>query len=82
LNNLVEGFKRTTDFSNQVGIGNFSYKYEPLSDEDVLGHALLKMRDDLAENERILEQKVIERTEEVVRQKEEIEKQRQKLEEL
>lgn len=82
LNSLVEGFKRTTDFSNQVGIGNFSYKYEPLSDEDVLGHALLKMRDDLAENERILEQKVIERTEEVVRQKEEIEKQRQKLEEL
>lgn len=82
LNNLVEGFKRTTDFSNQVGIGNFTYKYEPLSDEDVLGHALLKMRDDLAENERILEQKVIERTEEVVRQKEEIEKQRQKLEEL
>lgn len=82
LNKLVEGFKRTTDFSNQVGMGNFTYNYEPLSDEDVLGHALLKMRDDLAENERILEQKVIERTEEVVRQKEEIEKQRQKLEEL
>lgn len=82
LNNLVEGFKRTTDFSNQVGMGNFNYNYEALSDEDVLGHALLKMRDDLAENERILEQKVIERTEEVVRQKEEIEKQRQKLEEL
>ncbi len=82
LNNLVEGFKRTTDFSNQVGMGNFNYNYEALSDEDVLGHALLKMRDDLAENERILEQKVIERTEEVVRQKEEIEKKRQKLEEL
>jgi serine phosphatase RsbU (regulator of sigma subunit) len=82
LNNLVDGLKRTTNFSNQVGMGNFDYPYVPLSDEDVLGHALLKMRDDLAENERILEQKVIERTEEVVRQKEEIEKQRQKLEEL
>jgi HAMP domain-containing protein len=82
LNNLVDGIKRTTDFSNQVGSGNFDYPYTPLSNEDVLGHALLKMRDDLAENERILEQKVIERTEEVVRQKEEIEKQRQKLEEL
>jgi serine phosphatase RsbU (regulator of sigma subunit) len=82
LNNLVDGLKRTTDFSNQVGSGNFDYPYSPLSSEDVLGHALLKMRDDLAENERILEQKVIERTEEVVRQKEEIEKQRQKLEEL
>lgn len=82
MNTLVDGLKRTTDFSNQVGSGNFNYPYTPLSDEDVLGHALLKMRDDLAENERILEQKVIERTEEVVRQKEEIEKQRQKLEEL
>ncbi len=82
LNSLVDGLRRTTDFSNQVGSGNFNYPYTPLSDEDVLGHALLKMRDDLAENERILEQKVIERTEEVVRQKEEIEKQRQKLEEL
>lgn len=82
MNNLIDGFRRTTDFSRQVGIGNFNYQYRPLSDQDVLGHALLKMRDDLAENERILEQKVIERTEEVVRQKEEIEKQRQKLEEL
>jgi serine phosphatase RsbU (regulator of sigma subunit) len=82
LNTLVAGFQRTTEFSRQVGIGNFNYHYEPLSNDDVLGHALLKMRDDLAENERILEQKVIERTEEVVRQKEEIEKQRQKLEEL
>lgn len=82
LNNLIDGFRRTADFSRQVGMGNFNYNYKPLSDEDVLGHALLKMRDDLAENERILEQKVIERTEEVVRQKEEIEKQRQKLEEL
>lgn len=82
LNSLVDGFERTTEFSRQIGIGNFNYNYTPLSNEDVLGHALLKMRDDLAENERILEQKVIERTEEVVRQKEEIEKQRQKLEEL
>ncbi len=75
LNNLVHGLKQTTDFSKEVGSGNFDYHYEPLSEEDTLGHALLKMRDDLAENERILEQKVIERTEEVV-------KQRQKLEEL
>jgi len=42
----------------------------------------VKMRDDLAENERSLEQKVIERTEEVVRQKEEIENKNQELESL
>ena len=82
LNILVTGLKHTTDFSREVGSGNFDYQYQPLSDEDVLGHALLKMRDDLAENERILEQKVIERTEEVVRQKEEIESQNVRLEEL
>ena len=82
LNKLVDGFRRTTEFSNQVGSGNFDYEFQPLSSEDMLGHALLKMRDDLAENERILEQKVVERTEEVVRQRDEIERQRLKVEEL
>jgi serine phosphatase RsbU (regulator of sigma subunit) len=82
LNNVVDGIQRTTEFSHQVGSGNFEYDYQPLSSEDTLGHALLKMRDDLAENERILEQKVVERTEEVVRQRDELERQRYKLEEL
>lgn len=82
LNYLVEGLRRTTEFANEVGSGNFESYYKPLSEEDTLGQALLKMRVDLRENERILEQKVIERTEEVVRQKEEIEIQSQKLEVL
>ena len=83
LNKLVEGLKNTTEFSRQLGLGNFyDYDYKPLSDKDTLGHALLKMRDELAENERILERKVEERTKEVVRQKEEIQKQRMKVEEL
>lgn len=82
LNELIEGFKSTTDFAHEVGSGNFASYYKPLSEEDTLGHALLKMREDLRENERVLEAKVIERTEEVVRQKEEIETQSQKLEVL
>lgn len=82
LNYLVEGLRRTTEFANEVGSGNFESYYKPLSEEDTLGQALLKMRIDLRENERVLEQKVIERTEEVVRQKEEIEIQNQKLEVL
>ncbi len=82
LNRLVLGLKSTKDFANAVGGGQFSTNYEPLSQEDELGHALLKMRDDLAENERVLEQKVIERTAEVVKQKEEIEKQNEKISEL
>jgi serine phosphatase RsbU (regulator of sigma subunit) len=82
MNQLVEALQQTTTFANEVGKSNFDYPYTPLSDEDVLGHALIKMRDELAESERILEQKVIERTAEVVRQKEEINQQREKLEEL
>jgi serine phosphatase RsbU (regulator of sigma subunit)/HAMP domain-containing protein len=80
LNELVQSLHQTTDFAKQTGSGNFSASYKPLSKDDNLGHALLKMRDDLAENERSLEQKVKERTEEVVRQKEEIEEKTGELE--
>jgi len=82
LNRLVLGLKSTKDFANDVGSGQFTTNYDPLSSEDELGHALLKMRDDLAVNERVLEQKVIERTAEVVKQKEEIEVQNEKISEL
>ncbi len=82
LNALVDGLQRTTEFSKQVGSGNFDFDHKPLSEQDTLGHALLKMRDELAENERVLEQKVAQRTEEVVEQKEEVERQRQKVEGL
>lgn len=73
LNDLIQSMHHTTDFAKETGAGNFDAKYTPLSKDDSLGHALLKMREDLAENERMLEQKVVERTEEVVRQKSEIE---------
>lgn len=82
LNNLVQSLRRTTDFSNEVAEGRFDVAYQPLSDEDELGHALIKMRDELGQRERILEQKVSERTEELVRQKDEVEKQSRKIVEL
>ncbi len=82
MNQLVVGLKGTTNFANEVGKSNFNYPYEPLSDDDVLGHALVKMKDELAESERILEQKVKDRTAEVVQKVEEIEHQNEKLEEL
>jgi serine phosphatase RsbU (regulator of sigma subunit) len=80
LNDLIRSMQHTTDFARETGAGNFEASYTPLSKDDSLGHALLKMRDDLAENERVLEQKVIERTEEVVRQKSEIETKNEELE--
>lgn len=82
LTSLVDGLRRTTEFSHAVAAGDFEAKYEPMSDEDMLGHALLKMRDELGQRERVLEQKVNERTEEVVRQKEEVERQSRKVVEL
>jgi len=81
MNNVVDGLKRTKNFATEVGSGNFDTDYKPLSSKDSLGKALLKMRDDLAENERMLEEKVRQRTAEVVRQKEEIDKQKEQIEE-
>ncbi|MCA0431421.1 MAG: SpoIIE family protein phosphatase [Bacteroidetes bacterium] len=82
LNELVQSVKETTNFAKETGNGNFNAEFKPLSKDDTLGHALLLMRDNLAENERSLEQKVVERTEEVVRQKEEIEIKNTELENL
>jgi serine phosphatase RsbU (regulator of sigma subunit)/F0F1-type ATP synthase assembly protein I len=73
LNSLVESMESTTEFAKQTGAGNFEADYNPLSKDDRLGLALLKMRDDLSENEKVLEQKVIARTEEVVRQRQIVE---------
>jgi serine phosphatase RsbU (regulator of sigma subunit) len=80
LNSLVESMESTTEFAKETGKGNFEAYFKPLSKDDSLGHALLKMRDELSENERVLEQKVIARTEEVVKQKEEIEEKTKELE--
>lgn len=79
VNRLLDGLRKTREFSQHVGAGNFEASYQPLSEDDELGHALLKMRDDLAINERMLEKKVEQRTNEVVRQKEEIERQKEKV---
>ena len=69
VNRLAEGLSRTQKFSQEVGGGDFETPYEPLSDDDALGKALLQMRTSLAENERELEGKVEARTEELAQQK-------------
>lgn len=73
VNRLAEGLKRTRSFSMEVGKGHFDTEYIPLSEDDTLGHALLKMRDELASNEKELERKVRLRTTEVEEQKARIE---------
>jgi len=80
LNRLIGTMKLTTEFAREVGSGNFDSYYTPLSDEDALGLALIKMREDLRVNERMLEDKVALRTSEVLQQKAEIEIQSKKIE--
>ncbi len=82
VNKLIQGLKKTKEFSLEVGGGNFDAVYNPLSDDDELGKALLVMRDDLAANERMLEKKVEERTNEVVEQKEKVERQKERVTQL
>ena len=73
VNRLAAGLNRTRAFSMRVGQGEFDADYEPLSDDDALGHAILKMRDDLESNEQELEGKVQMRTAEVEQQKKRVE---------
>jgi len=47
LNSLIRGLKETTDFSIEIGKGNFDSPFVPLSENDDLGNALLEMRTNL-----------------------------------
>lgn len=47
LNMLVKGLTNIFNFSLEIGKGNFETHFNPLSEEDVLGHSLLDMRNEL-----------------------------------
>ncbi|MCG8411790.1 MAG: GAF domain-containing protein [Bacteroidales bacterium] len=47
LNSLIRGLKETTDFSLEIGKGNFDSYFVPLSEGDDLGNTLLDMRSNL-----------------------------------
>lgn len=50
---LVDGLKSTTFFAENIGNGKYDTKYNPLSEHDVLGNALIEMKDNL---ERVAEE--------------------------
>jgi hypothetical protein len=47
LNELVSGLKALSGFALEIGRGNYNSEFKPLSEDDVLGNSLLRMRDDL-----------------------------------
>jgi hypothetical protein len=47
LNALAEGLRTYTSFAKEIGDGNLTQSFTPLSDGDVLGNELLFMRDNL-----------------------------------
>lgn len=47
IQQLTDGLERTAMFATEVGSGNFNTSFATLSDKDVLGSALIRMRDEL-----------------------------------
>ncbi|HOK98530.1 MAG TPA: GAF domain-containing protein [Bacteroidales bacterium] len=47
VNTLVKGLKEISTFSIEIGKGNFNWPFQPLSEEDILGNSLIKMREEL-----------------------------------
>src|SRR5688500_4207784 len=48
MDNLVAGLKGTTLFAENIGNGNYKTEFKPLSEQDVLGNALINMRNNLS----------------------------------
>lgn len=57
VNNLSEKTLSTTQFAYEVGNRNFDIPFQPLSEDDVLGKALIGMRDNLKSGEEELHKK-------------------------
>jgi len=47
VNSLIVGLKKTTDFAIAIGQNKYIEHYEPLSDKDALGNALIEMQENL-----------------------------------
>ncbi|MBL3655726.1 PAS domain S-box protein [Fulvivirga sediminis] len=47
MDNLVTGLRSTTFFAENIGKGNYDSEFNPLSEHDTLGNALIEMRNNL-----------------------------------
>jgi len=66
VNRLSASFTKTSVFATEIGKGNLSIGYERLGENDLLGNALIRMRDSLRVYSEEMEEKVRERTREVL----------------
>lgn len=65
VNILSDSFTKTATFANEIRQGNLTAHYDKLSENDVLGNALINMRNSLHAYSVDMEAKVAERTAEV-----------------
>ncbi len=47
VQSLAESLRKTTQFAHKIGFGNLTAEFQPLSNKDELGNALLQMRNSL-----------------------------------
>ena len=47
VDELVSGLRATSEFAENIGKGTYGAKFSPLSEQDVLGNALINMRNNL-----------------------------------
>lgn len=47
VNEVVDGLERVTEFAENIGKGNYEYEFIPLGKNDILGNAVIDMRDSL-----------------------------------
>lgn len=47
VNEVVDGLERVTEFAENIGKGNYEYDFIPLGKNDILGNAVIDMRDSL-----------------------------------
>jgi serine phosphatase RsbU (regulator of sigma subunit) len=66
VNALSDSFTKTSIFANEIGKGHLTVEYEKLSENDMLGNALINMRNSLHAYSENMEQQVRERTQEVL----------------